>query len=96
MKKTVDYDKGDTKGEMWMRGELGGWELTFTKCLYEIDNQGLPWWFSGKESSCQCRPHWFDPCPEKIPHAGEQLSHAPQLLSLCSTAWDNQLLNPRA
>ena len=38
-----------------MQDELGGWELTFTKCLYEIDNQGLPWWFTGKESTCQAR-----------------------------------------
>ena len=22
---------------------------------------GLPWWFSGKESTCQCRRHGFDP-----------------------------------
>ena len=96
MKKTVDYDNDDTKGEMWMRDELGGWELTFTKCLYEIDNQGLPWWFSGQESSCQRRPYWFDPWSEKIPHAVEQLSRAPQLLSLYSTAWGNQHPNPRA
>ena len=28
---------------------------------------GLPWWFTGKESSCQCRRHGFDPWVEKIP-----------------------------
>ena len=22
---------------------------------------GLPWWLSGKESTCQCRRHRFDP-----------------------------------
>ena len=35
---------------------------------------GLPWWLSGKESTCQCRRHWFDPWAGKIPHAAEQLS----------------------
>ena len=28
---------------------------------------GLPWWFSGKESACQCRRHRFDPWSRKIP-----------------------------
>ena len=28
---------------------------------------GLPWWFSGKESACQCRRCEFDPCVGKIP-----------------------------
>ena len=27
-----------------------------------------PWWLSGKESSCQCRRHEFDPWSRKIPH----------------------------
>ena len=35
---------------------------------------GLPWWLSGKESTCQCRRHWFDPWAGKIPHAAERLS----------------------
>ena len=28
---------------------------------------GLPRWFSGKESACQCRRCWFDPWIGKIP-----------------------------
>ena len=28
---------------------------------------GLPWWFSGKESTCQCRRREFDPWVRKIP-----------------------------
>ena len=32
--------------------------------------QGVPWWLSGKEFTCQCRRHGFG----KIPHAAEQLS----------------------
>ena len=28
---------------------------------------GLPWWLSGKEHTCQCRRHGFDPWVGKIP-----------------------------
>ena len=35
---------------------------------------GLPWWYSGWESTCRCRRHRLDPCSETIPHAAEQLS----------------------
>ena len=28
---------------------------------------GLPWWLSGKESTCQCRRHRFDPWVRKVP-----------------------------
>ena len=35
---------------------------------------GLPWWLSGKESTCQCRRHGFDPWSSKIPYTSEQLS----------------------
>jgi len=28
---------------------------------------GLPWWLSGKESTCQCRNSGFDPWVGKIP-----------------------------
>ena len=38
--------------------------------------------------------HGFDPCSGKIPHAAEQLTHGPQLLSLCSRAQEPQLLSP--
>ena len=55
--------------------------------------QGLPWWLWSKESTCQCRRHGFDPWSGKIPYAKEQLS--PQLLSLCSRAWESQLLCPQ-
>ena len=36
--------------------------------------QGLPWWSSGWESTCQGRGHGFDPWSEKIPCAKGQLS----------------------
>ena len=50
---------------------------------------GLPWWLSGKESTCQCRRHRFDPWSRKIPHSSEQLkpvhhsywTREPELLS---------------
>ena len=29
--------------------------------------RGLPWWLRGKESSCQCRRHRFDPWVRKVP-----------------------------
>ena len=35
---------------------------------------GLPWWFSSKESTCQCRRHrrlGFDPWARKIPWRGK-------------------------
>ena len=41
---------------------------------------GLPWWYSGQESLCQCRGHGF--CPY-MPHATERLS-PPMLLHLLS------------
>ena len=35
---------------------------------------GLPWWFGGKESVCQCSRHRFNPWSGKIPHTMGQLS----------------------
>ena len=32
---------------------------------------GLPRWFSGKESACQCKRHGFDPWSGKIPWRGK-------------------------
>ena len=31
--------------------------------------RAIPWWFSGKESTCQCRRHGFDPWPGRFPCA---------------------------
>ena len=38
------------------------------------DNKRLPWWFSGKESACQCRRHGFSPWSGRIPRAAGQLN----------------------
>ena len=51
--------------------------------------QGLPWWLSGRESTCQCRRHGFDPWSRKIPHAAE-------LLSLGSRPWEPPVLSSHA
>ena len=34
---------------------------------YSTYRDGLPRWFSGKKSSCQCRRHGFDPCVGNFP-----------------------------
>ena len=36
-------------------------------CIYMY---GLLWWLSGKETTCQCRRHRFDPWVGKIPGEG--------------------------
>ena len=36
-------------------------------------SNGLPWWFNGKESVCQCRRHRFNPWVGKIPGTGRSL-----------------------
>ena len=64
------------------KGMISPWQyLVATTCsymlnqmLYQIWDQGLPWWRSGWESACQCRRHGFEPWSGKIPHATEQLS----------------------
>ena len=48
---------------------------------------GLPWWLSGKESTCQCRRHRFDPWSGKIPHAVEQLSSWATTLEPVLQSW---------
>ena len=67
------------------------------KPVIKIFPQGFPCWLSSKESACQCRRCKFDPWSRKIPHAAEQLSPwKPQLLNLCSRAWELQVLSWRA
>ena len=34
----------------------------------------LPWWLIGKESTCECSRHRFDPWSRKIPHAAEHVT----------------------
>ena len=35
-------------------------------CMCRADSRGLPWWLSGKQSTCQFRRHGFDPWVAKI------------------------------
>ena len=52
---------------------------------------GLSWWFSGKESACQCRRHGFDPWSGNIPRAMEQLRPCATTMEL----WIPGAANPR-
>ena len=47
------------------------------------ESRGLPWWLSGKESTCQSRRCRFDPWSEKIAHAAEQLSPSTTTTKAC-------------
>ena len=47
-----------------------------------------------KEPTCHCRSCGFRPWPGRTPHAVEQLSRGPRLLSLCSRAQETSLLKP--
>ena len=50
------------------------WKEELHVCHFKSKTKnGLPWWLSDKESSCQCRRHGFNPWSRKIPHAMEQL-----------------------
>ena len=60
------------KGD-WVRKLLKHLELKSDLYVWNL-TLGFPWWFSGKESICQCRGHGFKPWSGKIPHAEEQLS----------------------
>ena len=57
---------------------------------------GPPWWLSGEESAFQCRRHGSIPDPGRSHMLWSSSAHAPQPLSLCSRAWEPQLLRPRA
>ena len=62
------------------------WRLTQSQEL-ALRNPGPPRWLSGKESTCQCRRHRFDPWSGRIPHAAGQLSPcATTTESLCPRA----------
>ena len=69
------------------------WHYTGMENMLKNPSGGFSWYFSSKESAWQCRRHRFDPWSGKIPHAVEELSPGtPQQLSLCSRAWELQLL----
>ena len=49
----------------------------------------VPWWLTGKESTCQFRGHGFDSWSRKIPHV-------PQQLRPCAVTTEPMLWSPRA
>jgi len=57
-------------------GRPGSWSDIVSGCVCEtgirLASEGLPWWLSGKESTCQCRRHGFDPWVGKIPQRRKQ------------------------
>ena len=44
-----------------------------TDLLYRQRTVGFPWWFSGKEPTCQCRRHGFDPGSRRSPREDLEL-----------------------
>ena len=60
---------GEGQGSLVCCSSWGHKELDMTE---QLNNNN--WWLSGKESTCQCRGHGFDPWSRKTPHAMEQLS----------------------
>jgi len=50
---------------------------------YRIQEKGLPWWLSSKESTRQFRKQSFDPWSGKIPHASEHLSPCTSATEAC-------------
>ena len=58
---------------------------------------GLPWWLNGKEFTCQCRGHGFDPWSwGGLTCLGAAQPHAPQLpkptcLEGCDLQWEKPL-----
>ena len=50
----------------------------------QIKIPGLPWWLSGKESTCQCRRRGFDPWSGEMPHAAELLSPRAAATAACT------------
>ena len=87
-------------------GSLIGWWLSKNPNQWRKDisdrrvfQEGLPWWFSGWESTCHFGECKFNLWSERIPHAAGQLglcvtTTEPQLLSACSRAHRLQLLSP--
>ena len=49
------------------------WEF-YNKWKLNYDKTGFPWWFSDRESACQCRGQGFDPWSGEISHTMEQLT----------------------
>ena len=64
--------------------------------LLNAVKKGAPQWLSGKESTCQCRRHGFDPWSRMIPHATEEETPCATSTELRYRAWKSELLSPCA
>ena len=56
--------------------------------------RGLLWGLSGKESSCRCRRHGFEPWSGKIPLATERLSPCATTLGPVLWSWGAETAEP--
>ena len=61
---------------------------TYLNSLYSSFSQifSTPWYLGGKESTCQCKKHEFDPWSREIPHVTEQLRLCTVTTEACSKA----------
>ena len=51
---------------IWSPSTVTSWRKLYNRLVGISSFSRLPWWLSGKESSCQCRRHGFDPWIEMI------------------------------
>ena len=89
-RRTWQPTPGSLPGKFHGRRNLAGyspWACRESDVTEAVVFKELPWWLSGKESTCQCRGHWFNPWSRKIPHAMGQLS-------LCATTPEAVCLEP--
>ena len=68
------YDKNEKAGEEGGSGVTCSWvelhEIGLTSVIFkdmDLPQPGLPTWLGGKETTCQCRKHRFDPWLGKVP-----------------------------
>ena len=73
----LSLSQEDLEEKIATRSSILAWEIPWTEesdGLQSMESQrigydwatehahtGFPWWLSGKESTCQCRRHGFDP-----------------------------------
>ena len=76
----------------FLQRKLFLFQLSLLSEQLKLADLGPRWWLSGEDAG----ETQVDPWSGRIPHALEQLSHGPQLLSLCSRDQKPQLLSPRA
>ena len=79
--------KGKTSGTLPSIQQSLKIQFPLSSSKVKSSPEGIPRWPSGKESTCQCRRHRFDPWSGKIPHAAGHLS-------LCTTTTES--MHPRA